>query len=297
MDWKRFILESQANAETRIRQLVLKGVNPFSTSTKLKTLLHAAVITNDISIARLAIAYGVSVNSRANSFKTAGHKRTQLWTPLFYAIRDGHADMVRLLLDNGATTDATYQGETPMSLAIRKRCEDVFWVLIEFSLTSLPDPKRWLGCWSWYDSTLMQEMSELHAGRIPERVCLQIVWNKPPDRHMSFLENRLLQPFDINGTREDTNEYCIRCSSGLSHQDVDTAEIWKRKAEMIRRWMPSENAFDYGFRKRCRICKASLESVDPKFAAPASARGVIAPWEAAFLSIQPRNREGMFVLS
>ncbi|KAH7342630.1 hypothetical protein BKA65DRAFT_294967 [Rhexocercosporidium sp. MPI-PUGE-AT-0058] len=129
MDWKRYILESPADAGTRIQQLVLEGVDPCSTSIKLKTLLHAAVILNDLPLARLAIGYGISVNSMAytlDSAKRRPEKPTLFWTPLFYAIRGGHAHMVRFLLDNGATTEPTYRAETPMSVAIRQRCEDVF---------------------------------------------------------------------------------------------------------------------------------------------------------------------------
>ncbi|KAH7342629.1 heterokaryon incompatibility protein-domain-containing protein [Rhexocercosporidium sp. MPI-PUGE-AT-0058] len=60
---------------------------------------------------------------------------------------------------------------------------------------------------------------------------------------------------------------------------------------MICRWIPAENAFDYGFRKRCHICRTSLEPVDPEVALPTTARGVIVPSETACLFMQSKNCE------
>jgi len=82
------------------------------------TTLHRAAQDGDVERVRQQLAAGkADVNVRVRS----NERRSPEWgsTPLHYAVRDGHADVVKLLIDNGADVNAANdRGVTPLHRAI-----------------------------------------------------------------------------------------------------------------------------------------------------------------------------------
>lgn len=77
------------------------------------TALMAAALKGHVEVAKLLIANGAEVNGSGN------------WSPLHYAAFEGRAPMVRLLLDHGADKNALAPNEyTPLMLAVRNGHED-----------------------------------------------------------------------------------------------------------------------------------------------------------------------------
>lgn len=75
------------------------------------TLMHALLAENvDRKIVELLVEKGVDINARDPK---------QGWTALHLAARDGHSDIVRFLLENGAEVDARdIFGNTPLGKAV-----------------------------------------------------------------------------------------------------------------------------------------------------------------------------------
>lgn len=73
-----------------------------------RTLLIHAVLAQDADakMIEFLIAYGADVNA---------YDKNQHWTPLHFAARSQRADIIQILLDNGATVDAEdVFGNTPL---------------------------------------------------------------------------------------------------------------------------------------------------------------------------------------
>ena len=103
--------------------LLDKGMNPNHMNWREFTLLHDMAHTADSSKASLLIRYGADVNYVDDEYRS---------TPLGYAARWGHIEMVKLLLDSGA--DPNKSGapwSTPLSWARRKHHAQVETLLLD----------------------------------------------------------------------------------------------------------------------------------------------------------------------
>lgn len=292
MDWKKLILEDPASSQKRITKLVGDGISPLAKSTKGKTLLHAAAVTNTIDVARFALAKGVDINARVyddRMKRRRPEKFTLYWTALFYAIRDGHPEMVRFLLDSGASTEFSYQGESPSGLAIRRRCEDVFWVLMEYGLHDASDVTRWPGP---LDKDTKQDLVDFANGVLPRTTCVQVARHAVCHRVTLNLERFLQKHVQRNMESLLSERYCDRCSSGLSHLNVQVRHKWELKEKNVGKWKPFEQAFNYGFNARCMICRATLTLPILECSVPLGAREVILPSLVGHEYYKTRNREG-----
>lgn len=92
--------------------LLERGMNPNHMNWREFTLLHDMARTGDTAKARLLIEYGADVNYVDDEYRS---------TPLSYAARWGHVEMVRLLLAAGAQpTKAGAPWATPLAWARKK---------------------------------------------------------------------------------------------------------------------------------------------------------------------------------
>lgn len=116
--------------------LLGKGMNPNHMNWREFTLLHDMAHVGDVSKARLLIQYGADVNYIDDEFRS---------TPLGYAARWGHVDMVKLLLENGA--DPNRSGapwSTPLAWAQKKNNVEVEKILREAVAGRGPSRSRWV---------------------------------------------------------------------------------------------------------------------------------------------------------
>lgn len=72
------------------------------------TALHRATFANQVEIARLLILYRFDVNAQSRFYES---------TPLHFAAGKGSAEMVQLLLENGAELKKDNKGKTPLDIA------------------------------------------------------------------------------------------------------------------------------------------------------------------------------------
>jgi ankyrin repeat protein len=87
-------------------------MNPNHKNWREFTLLHDMAHTGDVPKARLLIEHGADLNYVDDEYRS---------TPLGYAARWGHVEMVRLLLDSGAhPTKAGASWATPLAWARKK---------------------------------------------------------------------------------------------------------------------------------------------------------------------------------
>lgn len=84
------------------------------------TELHHAAHNGDIETVKKLLADGANINARGWSN----------WTPLHYAAKR-HYDIVKLLLAHGADVNADGAGDTPLSLAIMNRKDEIVALLRE----------------------------------------------------------------------------------------------------------------------------------------------------------------------
>ena len=119
-------------ADDVARLLVAKGANVNARNKDGATPLHGAAYGGNLEIARLLVAKGADVNAKGagvQSSNRAGfvlrYKRTFLMisrvagrTPLHQAAFNGHTEVARLLLDEGAAVDPKdAEGYTPLHQA------------------------------------------------------------------------------------------------------------------------------------------------------------------------------------
>jgi uncharacterized protein len=103
------------------RFLLERGMNPNHMNWRGFTLLHDMAHTGDLAKARLLIEHGADINRVDDEYRS---------TPLGYAARWGHVEMVKLLLDCGADPDkAGAPWSTPLAWARKKNHTEVELVL------------------------------------------------------------------------------------------------------------------------------------------------------------------------
>jgi len=84
--------------------------------------LSNAVVRRNYQAAENLIRQGVDVNKASIGTK---------WTPLMFAVREGDIEMVRLLLDNNASVNATnFQGCSPLHIAVKGNNVEIASLLI-----------------------------------------------------------------------------------------------------------------------------------------------------------------------
>ena len=99
------------------RFLLERGMNPNHTNWRGFTLLHDMAHTGDLAKARLLIEHGADVNRIDDEYRS---------TPLGYAARWGHVEIVKLVLDCGADpTKSDAPWSTPLAWARKKNHDDV----------------------------------------------------------------------------------------------------------------------------------------------------------------------------
>jgi hypothetical protein len=86
------------------------------------TLLHVA--------SRYCLFSVVTVVLDSEDNVDTDSKDSHGWTPLFWAARNGHEAVVRLLLENGADTEMEITGVTPLAAAIENKYEAVIKLLV-----------------------------------------------------------------------------------------------------------------------------------------------------------------------
>lgn len=103
------------------RFLLERGLNPNHMNWRGFTLLHDMAHTNDVPKARLLIEHKADLNRIDDEYRS---------TPLGYAARWGHVEMVKLLLDCGADPEKSgAPWSTPLEWAQKKNHDEVVKVL------------------------------------------------------------------------------------------------------------------------------------------------------------------------
>jgi hypothetical protein len=288
VQWKDFLCGSAEEAERRVKAQIAIGVSPLATSKYGKTLLHAAAIANNLPVARLAIASGVAIDQRAYPNGKRYQKRTLGWTALFYAVRNSTIDVTRFLLDNGAAEVRSVQGETPIEAALSARAEDSFWLLIEYGFSDMDKVNK------DYSKLSADTRHSIHRNIPPSIISSQFAWTKMPVELIGFLEKFLQSALGVTVNQTEYTEFCSRCSSGLKSCDDKIREVWRERNERISMWKPFSESFDYGYLRRCQICRTSLTKTRSQ--SPGSLLNVptmILPSDTpAFSFVQKRNFEG-----
>ena len=110
----------------RVEALLAQGVDVNEVSSG-STALAAAVDCEQYDIAKLLLKHGADVNGRTGGNP---HGQTHGWTPLFYAVRRGRADLVELLLNGGASKCLRdTRGRLPIELAREMESADMMKLL------------------------------------------------------------------------------------------------------------------------------------------------------------------------
>jgi ankyrin repeat protein len=92
-------------------------MNPNHMNWRGFTLLHDMAHTGDVSKARLLIEHGAEINRIDDEYRS---------TPLGYAARWGHVEVVKLLLDCGADPDKSGASwATPLAWARKKNHDEI----------------------------------------------------------------------------------------------------------------------------------------------------------------------------
>lgn len=274
LNWKHVIMHGDlSSAKARVLAQLEGGVSVDCKSRYGKTLLHSAVITDDLPVAQLAISRGVPVNATVYPLGK-GHrdKATLGWSALFYAVRNGSYAMANLLLESGASDLESCRGETPLQLAVRLQCQDIFWLQVLHGFRS-----------STHDS----------SNRVPATVGHCLAWSDSPRDLVTSLEAFLLESFDPGLCQPSVPSYCSSCRSLLESTDQAPRKACEERLRRIQRLTAVGDPFSYGFLRRCRICRASLVTLPERFRIGSADKGIILPSNYSGISLAQKNsREG-----
>ena len=103
------------------RFLLERGMSPNHMNWRGFTLLHDMAHTGDLAKARLLIEHGADINRVDDEYRS---------TPLGYAARWGHVEIVKLLLDCGADPDKSgAMWATPLAWARKKSHDEIISLL------------------------------------------------------------------------------------------------------------------------------------------------------------------------
>ena len=112
--------QSSAALLPRLQDALKAGANPNASNAQ-RTVLTYAADHGDLSIAKLAVAYGADINRHDGS----------LQTPLMYAAASNQFEVVRYLVDKGARVNTEGEGnETALSLAVEAGNVDIVTFLL-----------------------------------------------------------------------------------------------------------------------------------------------------------------------
>ena len=134
---RRLIELAAANHQRALSLLLLSSPDESKPTLLGETLLHQAVLNNDIHLATELLDAGIDKN-RGSSYGE---------TPLYYAAAKGNTELVSLLLRAGADKNiANHKEETPLSRAIRNgHIEVVLMLLIDGEADRVPPSQAVVG--------------------------------------------------------------------------------------------------------------------------------------------------------
>ncbi len=120
----QLIAAVEAADTKQVEALLRSGVRASATDGRGMTALYFASQRGAVAIARLLLAAGAPANQGYRP--PPGVARLPSETPLHAAAREGHSDMVSLLVRSGAAVDRSHLGVTPLATAASsRRCEAV----------------------------------------------------------------------------------------------------------------------------------------------------------------------------
>ncbi|KAK4119250.1 hypothetical protein N657DRAFT_263283 [Parathielavia appendiculata] len=152
--------------------------------------------------------------------------------------------MISILLESGAFDIRSEIGETSLMVAVRRRGEDIFWLLIEFGCCPATPPLR---C-------------------PPESIDHLLAQMMSPPALIRYPEIFLFQSFDPRLSQPRTAGLCARCLASFPGAKPAVQEAWRaERPSRIGKWIPVEDAFSHGFLRRCRICREPIVELPPPF--------------------------------
>jgi ankyrin repeat protein len=121
--------------------LLESGTNPETQSSKDPTALYMASFCGQADVVRWLIDHGADLNAKCRDWKENGNRVE--WTPLYAGIKKERRDIVLLLLEGGAVTEARSHGETALYLASSRGCADIMRQLITHGTNPNAECEGW----------------------------------------------------------------------------------------------------------------------------------------------------------